>query len=73
MYPAHADPRIVAGAPLTDDVLKCTLKPVDVKDYTVALTPDQIAKLKTTFPHGVCDYSRPGVAQQRVDGSWHRY
>ncbi len=73
LYPAHADARIVAGAPLTDDVLKCTLKPVDVKDYTVALTPDQISKLKTTFPHGVCDYSRPGVAQQRVDGSWHRY
>jgi len=73
LYPAHSDPRIVAGAPLTDDVLKCTLKSVDVKDYMVALTPDQMAKLKTTFPQGVCDYSRPGVAQQRVDGSWHRY
>lgn len=73
LYPAHADPRIVAGSPLTDDVLKCTLKPVDIKDYSVALTLDQVAKLKTTFPQGVCDYSRPGVAQQRVDGTWHRY
>jgi hypothetical protein len=73
LYPAHSDPHIVAGAPLTDDVLKCTLKPVDAKDYSVALTADQIAKLKTTFPQGVCDYKRPGVAQQRVDGTWHRY
>jgi len=73
LYPAHADPRIVAGSPLTDDVLKCTLKPVDAKDYTQALTSDQTAKLKSTFPQGVCDYKRPGVAQQRVDGTWHRY
>ncbi len=73
LYPAHADPRIMAGAPLTDDVLKCTLKPVDAKDYSVMLTPAQIAKLKSTFPTGVCDYNRPGIAQQRVDGTWHRY
>ncbi len=73
LYPAHADPRIMAGAPLTDDVLKCTLKPVEPTDYNVMLTPAQIAKLKATFPQGVCDYKRPGVAQQRVDGTWHRY
>jgi hypothetical protein len=73
LYPAHSDPHMVAGAPLTDDVLKCTLKPVEPKDYNLALTPDQIGKLKATFPLGVCDYTRPGVAQQRVDGVWHRY
>jgi hypothetical protein len=73
LYPAHTDPRIVAGAPLTDDILKCALKPVDPKDYSQPPTPDQIAGLKAVFPQGVCDYSRPGIAQQRVDGVWHRY
>jgi hypothetical protein len=73
LYPAHSDPRMVAGAPLADDVLKCALKAVDAKDYNQLLSPDQIAKLKTVFPQGVCDYGRPGVGQQRVDGIWHRY
>ncbi len=73
LYPAHSDPRMVAGAPLTDDVLKCTLKPVSAADYALPLTADQIARIRTTFPQGVCDYSHPGVAQQRVDGTWHRY
>lgn len=73
LYPAHSDARIVAGAPLTDDILKCALKPVDAKDYREPLTTGQIMRLKTVFPDGVCNYARPGVAQQRVDGSWHRY
>jgi hypothetical protein len=73
LYPAHADARIAAGAPLTDDILKCSLKPVDAKDYAQPLAPDQLAKLKTVFPQGVCDFKRPGIAQQRVDGTWHRY
>jgi hypothetical protein len=73
LYPAHSDPRMVAGAPLTDDVLKCTLKPVTASDYSQVLTGDQMTRLKAAFPQGVCDYSRPGVAQQRVEGTWHRY
>ena len=73
LYPAHADPRIVAGSPLTDEVLKCELKPVSAADYTQTLTPEQMEQLKAAFPEGVCDYSRPGVAQQHVEGTWHRY
>jgi hypothetical protein len=73
LYPAHADPRIVAGSPLTDDILKCQLKPVDAKDYSLSLTADQLNRLKAAFPQGVCDYSKPGVSQQRTDGTWHRY
>lgn len=73
LYPAHADPRIVAGSPLTDDILKCQLKPVDAKDYSLSLTADQLSRLKAAFPQGVCDYAKPGVSQQRTDGTWHRY
>ena len=73
LYPAHSDPHIAAGAPLTDDILKCALKPVSARDYSQPLTPDQLAQIKTVFSQGVCDYTRPGIAQQRVDGVWHRY
>jgi hypothetical protein len=72
LYPPHADPRIAAGGPLADDILKCELKPIDQKDYKQPFTTDQQARLKAVFPKGVCDYSRPGVEQRRVSGSWKR-
>ena len=73
IYPAHGDPRIVAGAPLANDILKCALKPVDPKDYQQSLTPDQATRLRAIFPGGVCDYRRPGVGQAPVEGTWLRY
>jgi hypothetical protein len=30
-------------------------------------------QLKALFPHGVCDYSRPGVGQQPPDGTWQMF
>ena len=73
MYPPHATPRIAAGGPLTDDILKCELKAIDRKAYTQPFTQDQMARLKAAFPKGVCDYSRPGVEQRRVSETWRRY
>jgi hypothetical protein len=69
MYPPNADPRIAAGGLLADDILKCNLKPVDPRDYARSLMPEQIARLKSI----VCNYSRPGVAQQRFDSVWHKF
>jgi len=63
LYPPHADPRIVAGAPLANDVLKCTLKPLRAGDYRQPLSEDQFRRLRAVFPGGVCDYSQPGVEQ----------
>jgi hypothetical protein len=63
IFPTTTDPRIAAGGPMTDDVFKCTLKPVDMADYKVAPTAAQLASLKTIFPAGVCDYTKPGVGQ----------
>jgi hypothetical protein len=73
LYPPYADPRIAAGGPLADDILKCALRPVDARDYKQPLTPDQVARLKAVFPLGVCDYSRPGVGQRPVNGTWKKY
>jgi hypothetical protein len=73
LYPSHGDPRIAAGAPFTGNILKCALKPVDPRDYATPLTPDQLARLRSIFPNGVCDYSRPGVGQEKPEGTWRRY
>ncbi len=73
LYPAHADARIAAGSQLTDLVLKCQVRPLNASDYTHPLSADQLTRLKAVFPTGVCDYSKPGVSQQKVDGTWHRY
>jgi hypothetical protein len=60
-FPHYADPRIAAGAPLSNDVLKCGLKPLRQKDYSVSFTPTQWNRLQAAFPRGVCDYRKPGV------------
>lgn len=61
----HASPRQVAGGPLTENILKCSLKPIDPADYLpVVLTPLQLHRLHDAFPDGVCDWSQPGMAQQ---------
>jgi len=70
LYPVHDDPRIVAGAPRTGDILKCRLKPVDAADYQVTFSAAEWARLKSIFPQGVCDWSRPGVGQKRLKDTW---
>ena len=63
LYPPHAGLRLVAGGPMSNDVLKCQLKPIDYKDYTVSFTDDEKRRLETIFAQGVCDWSKPGVHQ----------
>lgn len=64
LYPPHAGLRLVAGGPLTNDVLKCQLKPVDYDDYAVEFSDAEKSRLESIFPQGVCDWSEPGVGQQ---------
>jgi hypothetical protein len=66
----YGTPRIAAGGPLTNDVVKCALKPLSRGDYPVAFTDAQWATLTATFPTGVCDYSRPGVEQRPPKARW---
>ena len=63
---SYGSPRFVAGAPATDDVLKCQLKPFSRDDDygLIPFTEDQWTRLETLFADGVCDYSKPGVDQQ---------
>jgi hypothetical protein len=66
LFPTFAFPRYVAGGPLKANAFKCHLKPIDPADYAVTFTPEEMARLRATFPNGVCDYSRRGVGYRRV-------
>ncbi|MFL5295759.1 MAG: DUF6351 family protein [Phenylobacterium sp.] len=73
LYPNHSEPRIEAGAPIANDVLKCALKPVNAADYKVRFSAGQLARMKAIFPTGVCDFARPGVGQVALKGTYQRY
>ena len=70
IYPRFSTPHIVAGGPLANDILKCQLKPVTASDYTVAFTSAQLAQLNTIFATGVCDWSKTGVNQVPLRGTY---
>ena len=65
---AYTSPRQVAGGPLSENVLKCQLKPLDPGEYGGQLTGAQIARLRVVFPTGVCDWAKPGAGQQPAIG-----
>lgn len=62
-WPVFRDTRVAAGEPLTSDIMKCQLKPLNLGDYRVNFTATQWSRLNAVFPNGVCDYSKPGVGQ----------
>jgi hypothetical protein len=70
-------PRQIAGGPVAEDILKCQLKPFDPNstDYIHKITGNQIVfdeysryRMERVFSEGVCDWSKPGVAQQLNPG-----
>lgn len=73
LYPVHGEPRLAAGAPLANDVVKCRLKPINYADYKVNFTEAQKARHRAVFPEGVCDFSKPGVGQGPIKGTYQRY
>jgi uncharacterized tannase-like protein DUF6351 len=73
LYPNHSQPRLEAGMPLTNDIKKCRLKPIDPNDYAVTFTADEMARLRAVFPDGVCDFTRRGVGQRPLAGTFLRF
>ncbi len=66
-FEIHTTSRIEAGGPITGDIYKCHLMPVEsavVEDLygTWEPTGAQVARLSEIFPDGVCDYDLPSVA-----------
>ena len=72
-YPLHLEPRLIAGAPVTNDVMKCQLKPVDFSAYKVKFSKSQQARMKKIFPDGVCDWSKPSAGYSFIKGTYQRY
>jgi hypothetical protein len=80
LYPASSYPRFEAGEPLTGRPMQCTLKPVNAADYagyaaanpgwTGAQRAADLAALTGVFVAGVCDYSKPGLQEQPIAGTW---
>jgi hypothetical protein len=71
-YPPHSLPRGVAGTPIDSLAAKCQLRPVDPSDYG-SPSPAQITRLHQDFPDGVCDFSKPGVGEQGISGTWQSF
>jgi hypothetical protein len=46
---------------------------VSAADYKVKFSAAQLARLKAIFPTGVCDFSKPGVGQVALKGTYQRY
>jgi hypothetical protein len=66
----------VAGAPAAANVLKCQLTPLDRASYTargITFSDTDWALLEGAFPTGVCDWSKPGIAQTAPKGFWLDY
>jgi hypothetical protein len=81
VVPIYGTPRMVAGDAITTDANKCELKPLRRSDYAVGTGPLAVpvpftdaewAQLQAVFSEGVCDFSKPGVAQQGTQ-PWQTY
>jgi len=68
--PPVTTPRIAAGGPASDDVIKCQLKAIDPSDYATTLTESQIDALEAIFPTGVCDWTKPSVGDVTESLRW---
>jgi hypothetical protein len=73
LYPAYSSPRMVAGEPLANNVLKCQLKSINPADFGDKLAKDDLVELNSIFPNGVCDYSKPGVGQVPLKATWQSF
>jgi hypothetical protein len=70
LYPSGSFIRGVAGSNVSTDIIKCQLRPITASDYRKPLTADELARLRKLFPGGVCDWSKPGVGQRGLRGTW---
>jgi len=75
----YGNPLTASGGPASNDVMKCKLRPIPnvwpsdgsfgSVPFTRSVGPviGQWDRLRSAFPDGVCDFSRPGVGQVPVE------
>ena len=82
LYPAFSIPKLVAGEPLENNVIKCQLKPIDPADYKVRFTAAELTsssrfshRVSATIPCRVWVRGRPkarGSSSDNPNGLLHR-
>jgi hypothetical protein len=70
LFAPLGSPRMVAGGPLSEDVLKCTLRPPDRSLDGVGFSDAQWERFTAIFADGVCDWTRPGVGEVPTARTW---
>ena len=70
IYPAYSTARLVAGAPLANNIVSCHLKSLGRADYEVDFTDDEWDALMAIFPDGVCDWARGDLHGEGYQGTW---
>jgi len=70
LFPAYSTPRHEAGAPLANDIVSCSLRPLSESDYAVQFTREEWIELQEIFADGVCDWSQPDVSRTSHQGVW---
>ncbi len=70
VYKRFSTPRLEAGSPLVNDMIKCQLKPPQASDYTPIMSNAEQTRLNAIFPSGVCDWSKPSVNQVPLAGHY---
>ena len=58
---------MAADGPVSEDVIKCSLKPVDPADYPPTV---DLAAVRRIFPNGVCNWAVPGVGETARSRVW---
>lgn len=71
--PPAGDPRVAAGGPLSNDIIKCELMPLDRASYATTFTDQQWLRLQMVFSEGVCDWAKPGIGQGGAPRPWLQY
>ncbi|WP_281784213.1 DUF6351 family protein [Sinimarinibacterium flocculans] len=68
--PVTRTPRMVAGMPFTDDIIRCQLRSIDPDDYGGRLDSGQLAELQAIYPEGVCDFDRAAAEDVERSLAW---
>ena len=71
LLPVVSTPRMVAGMPLSDDIIKCQLKPHRHGRLPRRRSPRSSARqLEAAFPTGVCDFTKPAAEDVERSMAW---
>ncbi|XOV88560.1 MAG: DUF6351 family protein [Pseudomonadota bacterium] len=70
-FPTYTYPRYIAGAPIANNIIACTRRPLEASDLE-GLSVDLQSRMGKLFADGVCDWGQPGRGQVGLESTWWR-